>query len=529
MIFHDIVDGSAPPFDRLPAAFGALEPRQRRLAFALVEELAPEHRRAWLQELAQTPHAAAVALLRAVLQDGEDAANDNAAPVAEIGPLQAFLDRARFFAVLVKLTPADRRLAQALVDELPTAARRRWLRQLAAEPLQDAAARVRGVLAAPSPPRTRGAVVWELHENAAPQSAASPWPAPAPGAAWQPPTAPIDFEPEGPWPQDDERAHAAAHAGTAAPRPEIHADPSWPRGPALSSEAHPSMPQAPTAPRDALSTLAAMPLSMLGPLPLAAIGAALVMLTRSALAAQPAYLGAAGPSKAEVPSAPGPACVSDAAQSLHNASAMQQAPTAEAPTAEGAASPMCAAPSACGEGNAPSPTDVAPPVTETTTNQPAAVPYLRLVQALPAQPAASACPSPSAPHCPPPRMSLVPEISPAEAESATQPPASRRAAGHQASTETKGSPTAPGASASPAGAAPASHGTAPAASVPLSFTLPPGALSLPLNSPQIAAWLTSWLALPSHERFNVAIAALTAVLPLATTSTAPPSATTPRS
>ena len=56
----------------------------------------------------------------------------------------------------------------------------------------------------------------------------------------------------------------------------------------------------------------------------------------------------------------------------------------------------------------------------------------------------------------------------------------------------------------------------------------PLALLGPETSPtELAAWLTSWLALPSHERFNVAIAALTAVLPLATTSTAPPGATTP--
>lgn len=137
----------SPALDRLPAAFRSLEVPQRRLALALVEELAPAHRRAWVQELAQMPHAAAVALLRSMLEDGEGASPSSApvsaeaAQLAEIGPLQAFFDRARFFAVLVMLTPAERRLAQALVEELPIAARRAWLRQLAAQSLQDAADR----------------------------------------------------------------------------------------------------------------------------------------------------------------------------------------------------------------------------------------------------------------------------------------------------------------------------------------------------------------------------------------------------
>jgi hypothetical protein len=218
-----------------------------------------------------------------------------------------------------------------------------------------------------------------------------------------------------------------------------------------------------------------MPLSTLGPLPLAVLGAALVMLTRSALAAQPVYLGAANQPKAAESSSAEP---SSAEPSAERVSAPDHAPHDASTTQRGTSTSQgpCEEGSDLGTANEPSTSSTA---NEPSTSRNTKVPYLRLVQ--------------------------LPK--------------------NQESTAKASAPTVPRASAPP------SHAAANAAPAPpLSFSLPRGALSLPLNPLQISAWLTSWLQLPSDERFKVAIAALTAVLPLTTPtmpSTNGPSATAP--
>ena len=145
-----------------------LTPPERALAKALVSELAPEHRRSWLGELAEMPVPAAADRVRALLHseprkepsakapakapapEGSDAPGD-AAPAMRPETMTEAMTvppaaMAHFLAIQQALTPQERALAQGLASELAPGDLRAWMTELSAMSVPAAVERLRALL-----------------------------------------------------------------------------------------------------------------------------------------------------------------------------------------------------------------------------------------------------------------------------------------------------------------------------------------------------------------------------------------------
>lgn len=158
-----------------------LTPPERRLSQALVEELAPEDRRSWLGELATLTLPAAVERVKALLHSEPAKPPASKAPAPEVPtvpggsaqPTRPAMPTvppavptapptvpttppalsavppaamAHLFAIQQALTPQERALAQALVEELAPDDLLAWLTELSAMPLPVAIERVKALL-----------------------------------------------------------------------------------------------------------------------------------------------------------------------------------------------------------------------------------------------------------------------------------------------------------------------------------------------------------------------------------------------